>query len=212
MRLHKIIAVLLMYPEQDWVQSLGELRAMVAAETGRGRHAGRRLDLLLLYLERGRLIDLQEAYVETFDRNAAHSLLIFEHTMGESRERGAAMARLVEEYRQAGLEVTSNELPDFLPVFLEFLSQISPEEAQERLVGIEDVVETLHSRLADACSPYAGAFAALTALTPGSALSGVSSPIRSMKRFLRRKQSGIRTGVQRTFTKEPPGGDSHRET
>jgi len=183
----------------------------VAAETGRGRHAGRRLDLLLFYLERGRLIDLQEAYVETFDRNPAHSLLIFEHTMGESRERGAAMARLVEEYRQAGLEVTSNELPDFLPVFLEFLSLISPEEAQERLVGIEDVVETLHSRLADVCSPYAGAFAALTALTPGSAF-GVSSPIRSMKRFLRRKQSGVRMGVPGTLTKEPPGGDGHRET
>ena len=155
MKIYKVITLLLTYPEQDWLQSIGELRAMVAAETGRGRHAGRRLDLLLLYLERGRLIDLQEAYVETFDRNPAHSLLIFEHTMGESRERGAAMARLVEEYRQAGLEVTSNELPDFLPVFLEFLSLISPEEAQERLVGIEDVVETLHSRLADVYSPYA---------------------------------------------------------
>ncbi len=212
MRIYKVITLLLTYPEQDWLQSIGELRAMVAAETGRGRHAGRRLDQLLLYLERGRLIDLQEAYVETFDRNPAHSLLIFEHTMGESRERGAAMARLVEEYRQAGLEVTSNELPDFLPVFLEFLSLISPEEAQERLVGIEDVVESLHSRLDDVRSPYAGAFDALTALTSGSPLSGVSSPIRSMKRFFRRKQSGIRMGVPGTLTKEPPGRDGHRET
>src|SRR6185312_2998556 len=103
---------------------------MVSAETGRGRRAGRRLDRLLIYLEHGPVIDLQEAYVDTFDRNPAHSLSIFEHTMGDSRERGPAMVHLVEEYRRFGLEATSRELPDFLPVFLEFLSLIPPEEAQ----------------------------------------------------------------------------------
>lgn len=212
MRLYKIIALLLTYPEQDWLQSIEELRAMVSAETGQGRRAARRLDRLLIYFEQGRLIDLQEAYVETFDRNPAHSLSIFEHTMGESRERGAAMVRLVEEYHRSGLEVTSRELPDFLPVFLEFLSLIPPEEAQRRLVDIEDVVEILHNRLAEVCSPYAGAFDALTALTPGSALSETLSSIRSMKRFLRRNQSELRMGVPGTLTKEPPGDGGPRET
>lgn len=212
MRLYKIIALLLTYPEQDWLQSIGELRAMVSAETGQGRRAGRRLDRLLIYFEHGQLIDLQEAYVETFDRNPAHSLSIFEHTMGESRERGAAMVRLVEEYHRSGLDVTSRELPDFLPVFLEFLSLIPPEEAQGRLADIEDVVETLHSRLVEICSPYAGAFDALTALTPASALSGTLSPIRRMKRLLRRKQSEFRMGVPGTLTKEPPGDGGPRET
>ncbi|MCS6303214.1 MAG: nitrate reductase molybdenum cofactor assembly chaperone [Nitrospira sp.] len=212
MKIYKAVALLLTYPEQEWLQSVGELRAMVSTEIGQGRRAGRRLDGLFNHLQRGALIDVQETYVETFDRNAAHSLHVFEHTMGDSRERGEAMARLVEEYRRFGLEPTSLELPDFLPLFLEFLSLIPPEEVQGRLAGIEDVVETLHSRLADVCSPYAGAFDALMALTPGSALSGVSSPIRSMKRLFRRKQSGIRMGVPGTLTKEPPGGDSHRET
>ena len=196
MKIYKVITLLLTYPEQDWLQSIGELRAMVAAETGRGRHAGRRLDLLLLYLERGRLIDLQEAYVETFDRNPAHSLLIFEHTMGESRERGAAMARLVEEYRQAGLEVTSNELPDFLPVFLKFLSLISPEEAQSdwsasKMLWRPCIAGSLMSVL-----PTLERLDALTTLTPGSALSGVSSPIRSMKRLLRREAVRDPMGVR----------------
>ena len=194
MRLYKAIALLLTYPEQDWLQSIGELQAMVSAETGRGRRAGRRLDRLLIYFEQGRLIDLQEAYVETFDRNPAHSLSIFEHTMGESRERGPAMVGLVEEYHRTGLEVTSRELPDFLPVFLEFLSLIPPEEAQERLADIEDVVETLHSRLAEICSPYAGAFDALKVLSPGSAWSGTSSPIHSIRRLLRPTQSETRSG------------------
>ncbi|MDF0666549.1 MAG: nitrate reductase molybdenum cofactor assembly chaperone [Nitrospira sp.] len=185
MRIYKVIALLLTYPEQDWLQSVGELRAMVSAEVGEGRHAGRRLDCLFHHLQRGALIDLQETYVETFDRNAAHSLHVFEHTMGDSRERGEAMARLVEGYRRFGLEPTSLELPDFLPLFLEFLSLIPPEEAQGRLADIETVVETLHGRLADVCSPYAGAFDALTSLMPGSLLSGTSSSIRTMKRFLR---------------------------
>ncbi len=212
MRLFKIIALLLTYPEHEWLQAIGEMRATVSAETGRDQHAGRQLDRLLTYLERGPLLTLQEAYVETFDRNTAHSLSIFEHTMGESRDRGDAMVRLVEEYRQSGLEVTSRELPDFLPMFLEFLSLLPREEAQRRLAGIGDVVETLHSRLVDTGSPYAGAFEALTALTPGSALFGTSSPIRTMKRFLRQKQSGIRMGVPGTLTEESPGDDGHRET
>ncbi|MDF0675194.1 MAG: nitrate reductase molybdenum cofactor assembly chaperone [Nitrospira sp.] len=212
MRLYKVITLLLTYPEQHWLQSVGELRAILSTETGRSRRAGRRLDGLFTHLQRGTLIDLQATYVETFDRNAAHSLHVFEHTMGDSRERGEAMARQVEEYRRFGLEPTSRELPDFLPLFLEFLSLIPPEEAQGRLAAIEDVVESLHNRLAAVCSPYAGAFDALTAMIPGSVLSGTSSPIRSMKRFLRRKQSGIRMGVQGTFTKEPLGGDRHRET
>lgn len=209
MKIYKAVALLLTYPEQEWLQSVGELRAMVSAEIGQGRRAGRRLDGLFNHLQRGALIDLQETYVETFDRNAAHSLHVFEHTMGDSRERGEAMARLVEAYRRFGLEPTSLELPDFLPLFLEFLSLIPPEEAQGRLAGIEDVVETLHSRLADVCSPYAGAFDALTSLTSGSALSGTSSPIQKMKHFLQRKQSVVRM-VPGTLTKEPLGDDGHR--
>lgn len=122
------------------------------------------------------------------------------------------MVRLVEEYHRSGLDVTSRELPDFLPVFLEFLSLIPPEDAQGRLADIEDVVETLHSRLVEICSPYAGAFDALTALTPASALSGTLSPIRRMKRLLRRKQSEFRMGVPGTLTKEPPGDGGPRET
>lgn len=212
MKLYRAIALLLTYPEQEWLQSVGELRAMVSAETGRGRRAGRRLDRLLTYLERGRLIDLQEAYVETFDRNPAHSLYIFEHTMGESRDRGEAMVRLVEEYHLSGLEVTSRELPDFLPLFLEFLSLIPTEKTQERLTRIADVVQILYRRLTDLGSPYAGAFDALTAMTPGPALSRTSSPMHTIKRVLRRKQSGNRVEVPGTLTEEEPGDGGYRKT
>ncbi|NGZ08620.1 MAG: nitrate reductase molybdenum cofactor assembly chaperone [Nitrospira sp. LK70] len=192
MRLLKLIAVLLTYPEQDWLQSLGELRDTVSAETGRSLRAGRRLDLLLSYLERGQLIDLQETYVETFDRRPTHSLYLFEHRMGESRDRGEAMVRLIDEYRRSGLEVTSRELPDFLPLFLEFLSLIPTKEAQERLTRIADVVQILRDRLEDAGSPYVGAFDALVTLTPDSRLAAALSAIRTRGH----KLTAIRTGTR----------------
>jgi len=192
MRLLKLIAVLLTYPEQEWLQSLGELRTAVSSETGRSRRAGRRLDRLLTHLEQGRLIDVQETYVETFDRNPIQSLYLFEHTMGESRDRGDAMACLIDEYRRSGLEVTSRELPDFLPLFLEFLSLIPAEEAEERLTRIAEVVQVLRHRLADADSPYAGAFEALLTLTPGATVAAALSAIRKRAR----KPTATRIGTR----------------
>ncbi|MGE3151813.1 MAG: nitrate reductase molybdenum cofactor assembly chaperone [Nitrospiraceae bacterium] len=207
MRLYKAIALLLTYPQQDWLQSVGELRAMVSAETGRGRRAGRRLEGLFTYLERGPLIDLQEAYVETFDRNAAHSLHVFEHRMGDSRERGEAMARLVEEYRRFGLEPTSRELPDFLPLFLEFLSLIPPKDAQGRLADIDDVVQILRHRLADTGSPYVGAFEALLTLTSRSALTPILSTMRG-----NRDRSSMRWTPASDFAGSGGSGDARHDS
>lgn len=194
MRLCKVIALLLTYPEQEWVQSIGELRSTAGVETGRSRRAGRRLDGLFAHLEREPLIELQETYVETFDRNPAHSLSIFEHRMGDSRERGGAMASLVEEYRRSGFEVTSQELPDFIPVFLEFVSLIPPDEGRRRLADIVDVGQILRQRLADAGSPYAGAFEALLGLTSGAAPAPVLPSIRG-----RRDQNLGRMGFAERF-------------
>ena len=73
---------------------------------------------LLKFLE-GPLIESQVHYVETFDRQPAHGLYLFEHLHGESRARGTAMLELLERYRQHGLELASDELPDHLPVYLE---------------------------------------------------------------------------------------------
>jgi len=75
---------------------------------------------LLDYLEQNRLIALQENYVATFDRMPSHSLHLFEHIHGESRDRGQAMVDLIEEYKRHGFEVISAELPDYIPCFWSF--------------------------------------------------------------------------------------------
>ncbi|MCR2493331.1 nitrate reductase molybdenum cofactor assembly chaperone, partial [Salmonella enterica] len=79
------------------------------------------LQPLIGHLASQDLIALQETYVATFDRNRAHSLHLFEHVHGESRDRGQAMVDLLETYRQHGFEPVVSELPDHVPLFLEFL-------------------------------------------------------------------------------------------
>ena len=72
---------------------------------------------------------LQEQYVATFDRGRALSLHLFEHIHGESRDRGQAMVNLLEVYRKHGFELNARELPDYIPLFLEYLAQRPVEEA-----------------------------------------------------------------------------------
>ncbi|MBL8661769.1 MAG: nitrate reductase molybdenum cofactor assembly chaperone, partial [Candidatus Odyssella sp.] len=113
---------------------------------------------------RGALLDAQEKYVALFDLGRGCSLHLFEHVYGDSRERGQAMVALADRYRAAGLAVSANELPDYLPLVLEYISVAPPAEAKGLLAEIAHVVEALGERLAKRESPYAAVMAALGAL------------------------------------------------
>lgn len=155
-----VLSVLLGYPEQDWLDALPELSDILPAAVRS------RLDPLFAFLESfDDLIDLQEEYVATFDRRAAHSLHLFEHVHGESRDRGQAMVDLQQEYRKHGLESASSELPDYVPLFLEFLGQIPPHAAQDLLGDAIHVLARLGDKLGESDSPYACLFAQLRTMT-----------------------------------------------
>lgn len=149
------LAALLDYPTEP-------LRAHVAlvAETlsELGPVALSRLRPLLDYLARTDLIDLQEAYVDTFDRGRRTCLNLFEHVHGDSRDRGQAMVDLHALYRQAGLEISTEQLPDYLPAFLEYLSFLPAEEAHAHLAEVTHLVGALGGVLAARGSLYAGVF------------------------------------------------------
>ena len=110
------------------------------------------------------LLDSQENYVVTFDRGRATSLLLFEHVHGESRDRGQAMVDLMNEYQQAGLEIDTRELPDYLPLFLEFLSTRESEEIFQWLGSISHILALVAERLKQRDSHYAAIFNTLVAL------------------------------------------------
>ena len=179
-RHYQVLSALLLYPEADLIENLPQLCGMLAARPA--LHAP--LLPLLAYLANTRLIDLQQNYVMTFDRNPSHSLHLFEHIHGESRDRGQAMVDLMEEYKKHGLMMTGDDLPDFVPLFLEFLSQQSEEEAARLLSDAVHVLAHIGRKLAANDSPYAGVFAVLEQLSPVAAEELTEPPVRDMDEAL----------------------------
>ena len=113
------------------------------------------------------MIALQENYVATFDRNPSHSLHLFEHIHGESRDRGQAMVDLIEAYRRQGFDLAARELPDYLPLVLEFLAQRPQNEVQDWLAHIGHIVGMLAARAGERGSPYRVLFELLLELADG---------------------------------------------
>ncbi len=111
------------------------------------------------------LYELQAAYVDLFDRTRTLSLHLYEHVHGESRERGPAMVGLVELYRVHGLEMGVSDLPDYLPVFLEFLSILPDTEAASLIGEAAHVLEAIEERLKKRQSPYRAVFGALLSIS-----------------------------------------------
>ena len=180
MKTFKIISMLLMYPESDWLSALPEIHAALVDEAGVNGNAATRLAPLFDLLHESELIALQENYVATFDRNPSHSLHLFEHIHGESRDRGSAMIDLLEEYWKYDFDASASELPDYVPLFLEFLSLLPAGEALELLGDAVHVLAAIGRKLDANGSPYAAAFQLLEALSPIEAQELVEPPVRDM--------------------------------
>lgn len=179
--IYTLLSTLLDYPEAELLDALQEINQELKAFPEAAQVA---LQPLLALLKEHPLIELQENYVATFDRNPAHSLHLFEHVHGESRDRGQAMVDLLDEYRRLGLEMATNELPDHVPLFLEVLGNIDPVEAPALLDEAIHVLAALGDRLARDESPYAGVFTVLRSLTDVVPQAAETPPIRDMDEAL----------------------------
>lgn len=165
MKTFKVLAALLSYPELELTEAVDELEQALDGEKLLSRGDRRALDALFTALRDEDLLELQEQYVGLFDRVRSLSLHLFEHVHGESRDRGQAMVDLKQVYQSHGLALASNELPDFLPAFLEYLSFVPVREAQELLVDSAHILEILGARLKKRGSPYSAVLYALVTLS-----------------------------------------------
>jgi nitrate reductase molybdenum cofactor assembly chaperone NarJ/NarW len=161
----RALAALLGYPSAELQAHIPDIREALDTDGALPRDARRRLDPLLDSLATRDLLDLQSDYSELFDRSRSLSLHLFEHVHGDSRERGQAMIDLGQQYIDRGFLLASAELPDFVPVFVEFASCLPPAEAREMLGQPVHVFAALQERLAKRGSPYAAVFGALVAAT-----------------------------------------------
>jgi len=164
-RTFKAVSLILSYPTEELQQAMPEITAVILSDTRMTSLCRRELSPLLDQLAEADIYALQEAYVGLFDRSRTLSLNLFEHVHGESRDRGGAMVSLVETYRDAGFDPATSELPDHLPVLLEFLSMRPFAEAQDTLADAAHIFAALSERLVRRESGYAAVFAALLQLS-----------------------------------------------
>jgi nitrate reductase delta subunit len=182
----RALAALLSYPEPELIAALPQIRNELPA-----------MSSLIDELEREPLHLLQERYVELFDRSRALSLHLFEHVHGESRDRGQAMVDLARAYASRGFRVAGNELPDYLPAFLEFLSLIPAGEAKGMIGETAEILRALGDRLAERGSRYAEVFAALLAAGGEAGLTKAIAPRR------RRGEESSPAALDKAWMDEP---------
>ena len=181
MKTFKVLSLLLSYPQAEWLNELSLMEEVLDHEKKHNGAAKQQLTALFHALRTETLLQSEQTYVGTFDRNPSHSLHLFEHIHGESRDRGSAMVNLIEEYRKHGLDMDAAELPDYVPLFLEYLSQLPDQDARKLLGEAVDVLALIGRKLKGNNSPYHRIFAVLEGMSPVAAQPLPEVPIRDME-------------------------------
>jgi nitrate reductase delta subunit len=165
MKTFKVLGLLLSYPRPEWLDHLDDFKALLLEENFLPNKQLKSLVVFIDDLKATDVFSAQEEYVSTFDRGRSHCLHLFEHIHGESRDRGQALVNLLDAYEEKGFFIDQAELPDFIPLFLEFLSLCPVNEAVALLGEPIDVMASIGTRLHKRDSSYAVLFDALVALS-----------------------------------------------
>jgi nitrate reductase molybdenum cofactor assembly chaperone NarJ/NarW len=160
----KAIGALLDYPTAELQCAADEIEQALAEERALGATELDGIRAFLDRLRRSELMELQEYWIGLFDRSKRLALHLYEHSHGESRDRGQAMVNLALTYRMNGFELNAAEMPDYLPLFLEFLSVIPEVHARRYLTDAIEIIEALRIRLEERDSSYAALLTALVTL------------------------------------------------
>lgn len=167
-RTFKALSAFLSYPSTELQGAIPAIREAFRTEDILLAGEVAALAPLLDEIETSDIYDLQERYVLLFDRSRTLSLNLFEHIHGEGRDRGGAMVDLLETYRAHGFDLVGTELPDHLPVLLEFASTLEPNEARDILTDAGHIIAVLAERLTRRETPYAAVLIALSQIAQAS--------------------------------------------
>lgn len=162
---YRVLSILLSYPQVELQRAARELEMALDEDQLVSPKQRAALGALIDEIEQADILDAQSRYVDLFDRTRALSLHLFEHVHGESRDRGQAMVSLLQRYQQAGLDISTNELPDYIPLFLEFLSIQTVPEARTMLAEPSHILAALGERLRARNSGYAAILETLVELS-----------------------------------------------
>ena len=155
MVIYKLLARLIDYPTAEMIENLSEVRALVDADSSITSPEKEAINEFVSWMGGQDLLRIQEYYVNTFDMVPEHDLHLTHHLFGDDRGRGPALVDLSEHYKAAGLEVAAKEIPDFLPLILEYVSTLDDMGARVFLGDAAKVITVLAANLEKAESPYA---------------------------------------------------------
>lgn len=156
----RALARLVEYPEQELVNHISEIDDVINKNAVFNKSITSGLLDLTKLIRANDLLELQEQYVDCFDRGRQTSLHLFEHVHGDSRERGQAMVDLLDTYKQTGYVLDGKELPDHLVIVLEFASTLDEKTAKSFLSEMTHIFDALYTGLAKRNSLYAWIIAA----------------------------------------------------
>lgn len=159
----KLASLLLQYPTPELRAALADVEPRDLAGLHRSREA---VEALLEHCAAASTGGLDRLYTETFDFSKQRSLHLTYHLHGDSRQRGMALLRLKQAYEAAGFEFVTSELPDYLPLMLEFAA-LAPDAGRELLAQHAISIELIRASLRRDANPYAGALDLVAERLPG---------------------------------------------
>ena len=162
---YKILSLLLSYPNHELQEFLSEAVKEVREEALLSTDKITGVETFCNGFIHADLTDWQAEYVQLFDYSRSVSLHLFEHVKGDSKDRGQAMVDLIEFYKENGMQLTGKELPDHIPVFLEFLSTLSTAKSAELLGETVNVLERISIALNEKDNLYGKLFQAIVSLS-----------------------------------------------
>ncbi len=161
MQILKIISLLMDYPTQEAKENLDDIVTLIWGSREISPEQREGLEFLARDIYERDLMDAQERYSDLFDKGRALSLLLFEHVHGESRDRGQAMVDLMAQYEKAGFSINVRELPDYIPLYLEYLSTQPDMDARVGLADVAHILGLVSARLQERDSAYSQLFTSL---------------------------------------------------
>lgn len=146
---YKLFSIFLSYPNVEIKKYINKFENIIKNENIiKKKSHFNLLKKFISFIKKNEIIYLQEYYVETFDKNKELSLYLFEHIHGDSRDRGMAMIDLIELYKKKKFTINEKyELPDYIPLFLEYLSVINKEKSKKLLKEITNIISTINKKL-----------------------------------------------------------------
>ena len=165
MKILKVIARLLDYPTQELLDNADSLKHAAAETTFLPAEQQQLIQELIEDWSNSDVYDLQEQYDGLFERGRYVSLMLFEHVHGESRDRGQAMVDLMEMYKDKGFELDSRQMPDYIPLFLEFLAEQDEPTAREWLADVSHILGLMEERLQQRDSKTSVLFSSLITIS-----------------------------------------------